>query len=66
MYVLHEARLVRNLELIADVARRADVEIILAFKAYALWKTFPLFRKYIRSTTANSALCPFSHVKINP
>ena len=54
MYVLHEARLVRNLELIADVARRADVEIILAFKAYALWKTFPLFRKYIRSTTASS------------
>ena len=35
-YVLDEARLLRNLELIASVARRADVEIILAFKAYAL------------------------------
>ena len=44
----------RNLQLIADVARRADVEIILAFKAFALWKTFPIFREYINSTTASS------------
>ena len=44
----------RNLQLISDVARRADAEIILAFKAYALWKTFPVFREYIHSTTASS------------
>ena len=44
----------RNLQLIADVARRANVEIILAFKAFALWKTFPVFREYIHSTTASS------------
>jgi carboxynorspermidine decarboxylase len=30
------------------------VEIILAFKAFALWKTFPIFREYINSTTASS------------
>ena len=54
MYVLEESRLRRNLSLIADVSRRADVEIILAFKAYALWKTFPLFREYISATTASS------------
>ncbi|MBQ8463461.1 MAG: carboxynorspermidine decarboxylase [Prevotella sp.] len=54
IYIIEEARLRRNLELIADVARRADVEIILAFKAFALWKTFPVFREYIRSTTASS------------
>ncbi|MBR3445805.1 MAG: carboxynorspermidine decarboxylase [Prevotella sp.] len=53
-YVLDEARLLRNLELIASVARRADVEIILAFKAYALWKTFPVFQRYVHSTTASS------------
>lgn len=52
--MIEEARLRRNLALIADVARRADVEIILAFKAFALWKTFPIFREYIRSTTASS------------
>ena len=54
IYIIEEARLRRNLELIADVARKADVEIILAFKAFALWKTFPIFREYIRSTTASS------------
>ena len=36
------------------MASEADVEIILAFKAYALWKTFPIFREYISSTTASS------------
>jgi carboxynorspermidine decarboxylase len=42
------------LRLIADVAQQADAEIILAFKAFALWKTFPIFREYINSTTASS------------
>ena len=53
-YVLEESRLRRNLELISGVAREAGVEIILAFKAYALWKTFPIFREYISATTASS------------
>lgn len=44
----------RNLSLIASVAERADVEIILAFKAFALWRIFPIFREYISSTTASS------------
>lgn len=53
-YVLEESRLRHNLALISSVARVADVEIILAFKAYALWKTFPIFREYISATTASS------------
>ena len=54
IYIIEETRLRRNLRLIADVAHEADVEIILAFKAFALWKTFPIFREYIKSTTASS------------
>ena len=54
IYIIEEQKLRRNLQLISDVARRADVEIILAFKAFALWKTFPIFREYINSTTASS------------
>lgn len=54
MYVLEEKRLIDNLKIISDVASRADVEIIMAFKAYALWRTFPVFRKYITATTASS------------
>ena len=54
IYIIEEERLRRNLALIADVARRTESEWILAFKAFALWKTFPIFREYIRSTTASS------------
>lgn len=54
MYIIEETRLRHNLEKISDIAKRANVEIILAFKAYALWKTFPIFREYINSTTASS------------
>ena len=53
-YILEESRLRQNLQLISDVAKYANVEIILAFKAYALWKTFPIFREYISATTASS------------
>ncbi len=53
-YLLSEERLRRNLSLIRRVADEAQVEIILAFKAYALWKTFPIFREYVSSTTASS------------
>ena len=53
-YILEEGLLRRNLSLINKVANDADVEIILAFKAYALWKTFPIFREYISATTASS------------
>ena len=54
IYIIEEKKLRNNLRLIADVAKKADVEIILAFKAFALWKTFPIFREYIHSTTASS------------
>ncbi len=54
IYILEETLLRRNLEFIKEVAKRANVDIILAFKAYALWKTFPIFREYISSTTASS------------
>ena len=53
-YVMEEDLLRKNLSLIKSVAERAGVEIILAFKAFALWKSFPIFREYIRHTTASS------------
>ncbi len=54
MYIVEENLLRGNLSLIRDVAQRADVEIIMAFKAFALWKTFSIVREYINSTTASS------------
>ena len=54
VYIVEENLLRDNLSLIRDVAQRADVEIIMAFKAFALWKTFSIVREYINSTTASS------------
>ncbi|MDE7388238.1 MAG: carboxynorspermidine decarboxylase, partial [Muribaculaceae bacterium] len=53
-YIVYEDKLRRNLELITSVARRADVKIIMAFKANALWRTFPIFREYGVEATASS------------
>ena len=53
-YLIEEDKLRKNLVLIRHIAREADVEFILAFKAFALWKTFPIFREYIAHTTASS------------
>ena len=54
IYIIEEERLRKNLALIREVAQRTNAEWILAFKAFALWKTFPIFREYISSTTASS------------
>ena len=53
-YLLEESKLRRNLSLIRSIAERANVEFILAFKAFALWRTFPIFHEYIHHTTASS------------
>ncbi len=53
-YVMEERLLRKNLELIRSVKERAGVNIILAFKAYALWKSFPIIREYIPYSTASS------------
>ena len=53
-YIVYEDKLRRNLELISRVKREADVNIIMAFKANALWKTFPIIREYVTDSTASS------------
>ena len=44
-YIVYEDRLRKNLSLIERVSREAGVSIIMAFKANALWRTFPIFRE---------------------
>lgn len=53
-YIMEEELLRRNLSLIRSVMDRSGAEIILAFKSFALWRSFPIFREYIRHTTASS------------
>src|SRR5574344_4605 len=53
-YVIDELLLRRNLELIRSVKERSGADIILAFKAFALWRTFNIVREYIPYSTASS------------
>lgn len=53
-YVLHEEKLIRNLELIRSVKEEAGVSIILALKGFAMWRMFPLVAKYLDGATASS------------
>ncbi len=53
-YIVYEERLRRNLGLIQDVRHRSGAEIIMAFKANALWRTFDIFREYGTRFTASS------------
>lgn len=53
-FVLDESRLRQNLELIARVQREAGVQIILAFKGFAMWSAFPIVREYVNGATASS------------
>lgn len=53
-YVIEEKLLRNNLSLIKQVKERAGVEIIVALKAFAMWKAFPIFREYISYGTASS------------
>ena len=54
VYIIEENLLRANLSLISEVAQRANIDVIMAFKAFALWKTFPIIREYIGATTASS------------
>ena len=53
-YVMDEELMRKNLQLIKSVKDRAGIEIILAFKAFAAWKSFPIIREYIQHSTASS------------
>ena len=53
-FVVYEERLRNNLELICSVKKQAGINIIMAFKANALWRTFPIIKEYIKDSTASS------------
>jgi carboxynorspermidine decarboxylase len=53
-YVLDAALLRKNLECIDRVQKEAGVQIILAFKGFAMWSAFPIVREYVSGATASS------------
>ncbi|WP_261664799.1 carboxynorspermidine decarboxylase [Deinococcus sp. Marseille-Q6407] len=54
-FVLDETRLRRNLALISYVQQQSGAQIIVAFKGFSMWSTFPVLREYgITGATASS------------
>ncbi|WP_229809059.1 carboxynorspermidine decarboxylase [Salinicola rhizosphaerae] len=52
-YVVDDALLIRNLELLARVQAESGAKILLALKGFAMWDTFPLVSRYLVGTTAS-------------
>lgn len=52
-YVVDEAALRSNLELLADVSRRSGATIVLALKGFSMWSMFPLMRPYLAGCCAS-------------
>lgn len=55
-YILDADLLRDNLRLISHVRQESGAEIILAFKAFAMWSAFPIIREFFTKSTASS-LC---------
>lgn len=53
-FVLDEARLRRNMEILDDIQKRGNVKIICALKGYSFWRSFPLIKQYLAGATASS------------
>lgn len=53
-FVLDEKLLRKNLELLNWVQKEAGIEIILAFKGFAMWSVFSIVREYLSGATASS------------
>ena len=52
-YIVDEVALTRNLEILKGVSNRAGVKVLLAQKAFACYKLYPLVARYLDGTTAS-------------
>lgn len=53
-YVIDERKLIKNLECLKRVKEEAGCHILLATKAFSMYKTFPLIGKYLDGVTSSS------------
>jgi len=52
-YVMEEKLLIKNLELLKYISDNSGLNIIMALKGFALWKSFPIVKKYLKGTSAS-------------
>jgi len=53
-YVIDEKRFRNNLAMIKQVSEESGIEIILAFKGFAMWGVFPVLKEYFSGAAASS------------
>jgi len=53
-YLIDKAGLLRNLQRIERVRKRAGAKVLLALKCFAAWSVFDLMREYMDGTTSSS------------
>lgn len=53
-FVIDQARLIGNLQLIQKVQDASGVKVILALKGFSTWPLFPLVKQYLHGATASS------------
>lgn len=53
-YVVDLGRLRHNLAILDEVQRRSGAKILMALKAFAMWRTFPLIRETLQGVCASS------------
>ena len=53
-YVVDERLLIKNLELLKSIEERTGCHILLATKAFSMYKTFPLVGQYLSGVTSSS------------
>lgn len=52
-FLVDEKRLLHNLEILKSVSDRTGCKILLAQKAFSMFRVYPLLRKYLAGTTAS-------------
>ncbi|NCB79181.1 MAG: carboxynorspermidine decarboxylase [Bacilli bacterium] len=52
-YVIDEAKLVNNLEILKSVQEQTGCKVLLAQKAFSMYATYPLISQYLAGTTAS-------------
>ncbi len=52
-YIIDEAKLIRNLEILHGVEERTGAKILLAQKAFSCYHLYPLIKKYVSGTAAS-------------
>ena len=53
-YLIDEQKLLRNLEIIAEIRKQSGVKSVLALKCFSTWAVFDLMKQYMDGTTSSS------------